>query len=109
MPFDFQKVRLEAKSLFALINTWAEMQLIVQDRSAEIIGFGSTDEIAEAFTILVFDWEATISLSLDGLDIPEGSYDLIREGDIVHACRHQKSYPVTDRPVVVEVISVPES
>jgi hypothetical protein len=106
--FPFQKMRLEAGSFYDLINTWAEMQLVVTEDSATIIGDGYVHEILEAFTVLVFDWEASIPLSKEGLDIPEGSYDLSRMGDIVHACTNQKAYPLPDRPVTVEVVSMPE-
>lgn len=108
MRFAFQKMQLEAESLFALIQTWAEMQLIVSEDTAAIIGYGYSDEIAGAFSILVFDWEATIPLPRHELDLPEGSYDLIRSNGLLHACRNQQAYPLADRPVRVEVVSVPE-
>jgi len=108
MRFAFQKMQLEAEGFYDLINTWAEMQLVVTKDSATIIGYGYTYEIAGAFTILVFDWEASIPLSKEGLGIPEGSYDLSRMGNIVHACTSEKAYPLPDRPVTVEVLSVPE-
>ena len=110
MMFPFQKMQLEAEGFFDLINTWAEMQLVVTEDTAEIIGYGYTDEIAGAFTLLVFDWEAAIPLDRSELDIPPGSYDLIRDEDKdeVHACRGEKYYVLHDRPVTVEVVSVPE-
>jgi hypothetical protein len=106
--FPFQKMRLEADGFYDLINTWAEMQLVVTKDSATIIGDGYAHEILEAFTVLVFDWEASIPLSKESLDIPEGSYDLSRMGDIVHACTNRQAYPLPDRPVTVEVVSMPE-
>ena len=110
MQFAFQKMRLEAEGFFDLINTWAEMQLVVTKDSATIIGDGYAYEIAKAFTLLVFDWEAAIPLDRAALDIPEGSYDLIRDEDKneVHACRGERYYVLHDRPVRVEVVSVPE-
>lgn len=108
MPFAFQKMQLEADSLLALVSTWAEMQLIVEETSATIIGYGYTDEIAEAFTILVFDWEATIILDRSQLEIPIGSYDLIRSDDQLFACKDQQSFILMDQPVKVAVLSVPE-
>jgi len=101
-------MQLEADGFYDLINTWAEMQLVVTKDSATIIGDGYTYEIAGAFTILVFDWEASIPLSKEGLGLSEGSYGLIREGAIVYACKDQQGYPLPDRPVTVEVLSVPE-
>lgn len=101
-------MQLEAGGFFDLINTWAEMQLVVTEDSAKIIGDGYTHEIAEAFTILVFDWEASIPLSREDLDLPEGSYDLIRDEEVVYACKDQQSHPLADRPVTVEVVSAPE-
>ena len=56
----------------------------------------------------MFDWEASIPISKEGLGIPEGSYDLSRMGDKVHACTSEKAYFLPDRPVTVEVVSVPE-
>jgi len=103
-------MQLEAEGFFDLINTWAEMQLVVTKDSATIIGDGYAYEIAKAFTLLVFDWEAAIPLDRAALDIPEGSYDLIRDEDKneVHACRGERYYVLHDRPVRVEVVSVPE-
>ena len=68
----------------------------------------STYEILKVFTALVFDWEASIRIVKAGLNIPEGSYDLSRMGDKVHACSQEKAYFLPDRPVTVEVVSVPE-
>lgn len=108
MRLPFQKMQLEAEGFYDLINTWAEMQLVVTEDSAMIIGEGYTYEILKAFTNLVFDWEASIPISKEGLNIPEGSYDLSRMGDKVHACTSEKAYPLPDRPVRVEVVSMPE-
>ena len=108
MRFPFQKMQLEAGGFYKLINTWAEMQLVVTEESATIIGEGYTYEILKAFTALVFDWEASIPIVKAGLNIPEGSYDLSRMGDKVHACTSEKAYFLPDRPVTVEVVSVPE-
>ena len=101
-------MQLEADGFYKLINTWAEMQLVVTKDSATIIGEGYTYEILKAFTALVFDWEASIPIAKEGLGIPEGSYDLSRMGDKVHACTSEKAYFLPDRPVTVEVVSVPE-
>ncbi|MCA9731912.1 MAG: hypothetical protein H6557_09500 [Lewinellaceae bacterium] len=68
----------------------------------------STYEILKVFTALVFDWEASIRIVKAGLNIPEGSYDLSRMGDKVHACSQEKAYFLPDRPVTVEVVSAPE-
>ena len=108
MRYPFQKMQLEADGFYDLINTWAEMQLVVTEESATIIGEGYTYEILKAFTALVFDWEASIPIVKAGLNIPEGSYDLSRMGDKVHACTSEKAYFLPDRPVTVEVVSVPE-
>ncbi|MCO6479472.1 MAG: hypothetical protein J5I94_22750 [Phaeodactylibacter sp.] len=108
MKFAFQKMQLEADGFYGLINTWAEMQLVVTKDSATIIGYGYAHEILEAFTLLVFDWEASIPIAKEGLGIPEGSYDLSRMGDKVHACTSEKAYFLPDRPVTVEVVSAPE-
>ena len=108
MPYPFQKIQLEAQGFYHLIGTWAEMQLVITRDAAEIIGDGYTYEIAEALTALVLEWEARIPLSKEDLEIPEGSYDLSKKGDVVHACRGEKFYPLADRPIVVEVISVPD-
>lgn len=108
MKHPFQKMQLQADSWYALIGTWAEMQLIVRDGTAEIIGEGYTYEIARALTLLVFDWEARILLPMQELDIPAGSYDLSRQGDRVHASSGSDYFLLPDREVVVEVVSVPE-
>lgn len=110
MPYAFQQMRLEAESLYALINTWAETQLEVRPDAAVIVGYGYNEAISEAFTLLVFDWEATIHLDISDLDIPLGAYRLIRSQTtyLLYACSKEDSYPIPDRPVVVEVVSVPE-
>jgi hypothetical protein len=108
MKHPFQKLQLEAEGFADLIGTWPEMQLVVTPDSALIIGDGYTYDIARAFTTLVFDWEARIPLPRRELDMPDGSYELSRKGDQVHASRGNSFFPLADRPVVVEVISVPE-
>ena len=42
MRYPFQKMQLEADGFYDLINTWAEMQLVVTKDSATIIGEGYT-------------------------------------------------------------------
>lgn len=108
MKYPFQKMHLEAEGFFDLIGTWAEMQLVVSGDAAVIIGDGYTFEIAKAFTALVLDWEARIPLPRHELDLPDGAYDLSHQGSIVFACKGQEAYPVVDRAVRVEVVSVPE-
>lgn len=108
MPFPFQKMQLEAPSLYALISTWAETQLVVEKDRATIIGYGYQREIAGAFSLLVFDWEATISLDRSTLAIQDGTYGLIRAGDHLLGCKDQQTYPIPDQAVRVEVLSVLE-
>ncbi|MEZ4995359.1 MAG: hypothetical protein R2824_33385 [Saprospiraceae bacterium] len=108
MPFPIQKMHLEAPSLYALISTWAETQMIISEKIAQIIGYGYARDVAEAFTLLVFDWEATIFLDRTGLMLPAGTYGLIHDGDTLLACREQQSFSIPDQPVTIEVISVPE-
>lgn len=108
MKYAFQKMRLEARSLYALIQTWAEMRLAVTEDSAAITGYGYTYDIAGAFSDLVLDWEATILLRRDGLNLRPGEYDLLTLGEELYAFRDQRQYPVPDGPVVVEVVSVAE-
>lgn len=107
MKYPFQKIQLEAKGFYDLIGTWAEMQLVVTKDSAVIIGDGYTPEIIEALTILVLDWEASIPLPKTELELPEGSYDLSQKGAVVNACKDKQFFPLTDRPVTVEVVSMP--
>lgn len=109
MKYPFQKIQLQAESFIDLIGTWAEMQLVVTPESATIIGDGYTFEIAHAFTALVFDWEAHIPLPRAELAIPDGTFDLSRKGEQVNACRGNQFFPLADRPVRVEVVSVPEA
>ncbi len=108
MRFAFQKMQLEAPSLYALIDTWAEMQLEVTDSAAVIKGYGFSHEIAKAFTTLVLDWEAKIFLARESLSLDPGTYDLVRVDEALFACRDQQKYLVTDRGVAVEVQSVIE-
>ena len=107
MPFAFRTMRLEAKSLYSLINTWVEMNLAVTEEAAIITGFGFAHDIAWAFTNLVFDWEASILLPKDGLGLATGDYKLTRFGEELYACRDQQKYLLADQPVVVEVKSAP--
>ena len=108
MKYPFQKLLLEAEGFIDLIGTWAEMQLVVTPDTAVIIGDGYTYDVSQALTTLVLDWEARIPLPRAALGIPGGSYDLSRKEDWVHACRGDEYFPIADRPVVVEVVSVPE-
>ena len=109
MKYAFQKMRLEAKSLYALIQIWAEMHLTVADDStAIIIGYGYTYDIAGAFSDLVLDWEATILLPKENLNLEPGEYDLFMVGEALYAFRDQQQFSIPDMPVVVVVVSVVE-
>ncbi len=106
MKHPFQQMRLQAESFYALITTWAEMRLEVAEDSALLRGYGFAPEIAEAFTTLVLDWEATLQL----LEVPEtlapGAYELIELEGVVYACREGGKYRLDDQKVSVEVLSV---
>ena len=108
MKYAFQKMRLEADSFYALINNWVETQLVVTDSSACIIGYGYAYEIAGAFSDLVLDWEATILLPRQALGLEAGEYDLSMLEEGLFAFKGQQRFPLADRPVVVEVVSVEE-
>ena len=108
MKYAFQKMRLEADSLYALINNWVETHLTVTEGAAVIIGYGYAYEIAGAFSNLVLDWEATVLLPRAGLELENGEYDLIMLGEELYACRNQQKYLLPDLAVTVEVVSVPE-
>lgn len=107
MKFAFRKMRLEAESFYAIISAWAEMQLLITDEQAAISGFGFSEDIAEAFSTLVLDWEATIFLPRDEIALPPGAYSLIRLGDEAFACRGQQKFLLEDHAVTVEVLSLP--
>ena len=108
MKYAFQKMRLEADSLYALINNWVETHLTVTEGAAAIIGYGYAYDIAGAFSNLVLDWEATIILPRAELDLENGEYDLIMLEEELYACRNQQKYRLPDMAVAVEVVSVPE-
>ena len=108
MKYAFQKMRLEADSFHALINNWVETQLVVTDSSARIIGYGYAYEIAGAFSDLVLDWEAAILLPRQELGLEAGEYDLSMLEEGLYAFKDQHRFPLADRPVVVEVVSVGE-
>ncbi len=108
MKYAFQKMRLEADSFYALINTWAETHLTVTEGAAVIIGYGFAYEIAGAFSNLVLDWETTIILPEEKLELKNGEYDLIMLDKELYACRNQQKYLLPDMAVTVEVVSVPE-
>lgn len=108
MKYAFQKMRLEADSFYALINNWVETHLTVTEGAAVIIGYGYAYEIARAFSNLVLDWEATIILPREELELENGEYDLIMLEKELYACRNQQKYLLPDGPAVVEVVSVPE-
>ncbi|MCO6488459.1 MAG: hypothetical protein J5I98_08580 [Phaeodactylibacter sp.] len=108
MKYAFQKMRLEADSLYALINNWVETHLTVKEDTAVIIGYGYAYEIAGAFSNLVLDWEATIILPREELDLENGEYDLIILEKELYACRNQQKYLLPDMAVTVEVVSAPE-
>ncbi len=101
-------MRLEAGSLYALINNWVETQLVVTESSARIIGYGYAHEIAGAFSDLVLDWEATIVLPRQELSLETGEYDLFMLEEGLYAFKDQQRFPLADQPVVVEVVSVEE-
>ncbi len=107
MKYAFHHLALQAPSLYALIGTWAELRLTVTDTTALITGYGYAPGIAAAFTALVLDWEATIALDRDRLELDNGAYDLFRseEDDTAFACRKQQSFPLPDQAVWVEVVS----
>jgi len=106
MKHAFTTMRLEAPSLYQLIMKWVEMQLIVTENGARIIGDGYYYEIAGAFSDLVLDWEATIHLPHPGLE--PGAYELNTVDDRLYAFRDQQRYPIPDGPVEVVVAYAPE-
>jgi len=105
MKYAFQKIQLEADSFYALITTWAEMQLEVTEDSALIRGYGFAPEIAEAFTTLVLDWEAEIRLPEIPDGLTPGAYDLIELDGLVYACREGEKFRLADGEVSVEIVS----
>ena len=107
MKYAFTKMRLEAPSFYNLIMNWVEMQLVVTESSARIIGDGYYYEIAGAFSNLVLDWEATILLTQHPR-LETGEYDLGLMDDQLYAFRNQQRYPVPDSPVEVLVEYSPE-
>lgn len=100
-------MQLEAASFYSLISAWVEMQLLVTDEQAAISGYGFREDIAEAFSTLVLDWEASIFLPRGAIALPPGAYSLIRLGDEAFACRGQQKFPLEDHAVMVEVLSLP--
>lgn len=107
MSQPFQQLQLEAPSLYALIETWADTQLLISEEEARIVGTGYPQGIAEAFSTLVFDWEATTFLLRETLPLAEGAYDLILKDGQLSACRGRESVLIKDQPVQVEVVSMP--
>lgn len=99
---------LEAGSLYDLVSTWAEMQLLVSEEAALITGYGFDPDISWALTTLTLDWEATIHLPPGHIALPAGEYDLITIAGDLYACRNQEKFLLPDTPVTVEVVSVPE-
>lgn len=108
MQFAFQKMRLETESYQSIIGAWVEMQLQVTPETAVLIGYGFTPEVAEGFTLLVLDWEATVTLPREGINLETGHYGLILIDEELYACRDQQKYRLADGPAVVEVVSVVE-
>lgn len=104
----FQNLRLEADSLYALINDWAQMQLTVAHDYAVITGFGFHADLAGAFSALVPDWEASIFLPTTYLDWETGTYSLELVDEKCYASRNQQGFLLPDVPVVVVVVSMPE-
>lgn len=107
MKYAFQKIQLEADSFYALITTWAEMQLEITEDSATLRGYGFAPEIAEAFTTLVLDWEGEILLPALPPGLAPGAYDLIELDGLVYACREGEKYRLEDGEVSVEIVSRP--
>jgi hypothetical protein len=108
MKYAFKKMRLEADRLVPLITSWAEMQLIVTEERAVIRGFGFAHDIAEAFSALVLDWEATVFLQTSLPGLAPGAYDLTVIGEDLYAARDQQKFLVPGGPVTVEVTAVAE-
>jgi hypothetical protein len=117
MPYPFQTAQLYAPSLSALIATPIEFQVVVGPRAAgadtipiRIEGDGFPLDTQEALSRLVLDWEAVIHCALPAAAaLPPGTYALTRADDgTLHAAGEGVAYPVPDRAVVVEVVSVPE-
>lgn len=101
MKYAFKHITLHAESLYALINDWVEMQLLVEEEKAYLFGYGYAYEIAEAFTTLVLDWEARIYMPTPTL--PPGQYDLVMLEEGLYACQKQQKWLLEDREVRVEV------
>lgn len=84
------------------------MQLEVTDTEARIVGTGYGQEIGGAFSLLVFDWEATIYLDRAELALDPGDYRLQFVDAQLRATRDQRGYAVPDQGVRVVVVSVVE-
>lgn len=105
MKYAFKKMRLEADRLVPLVTDWAEMQLIVTDERAIIRGFGFAQDIAEAFSALLLDWDATVLLRHYPRDLAPGTYDLTVIGEDIYVIQSARKFLVPDGPVVVETVA----
>jgi hypothetical protein len=101
-------MQLEAPSLYALIESWADTKLQISEDEARIIGCGYPKLITEAFTSLVFDWEATTFLLRETLPLAEGTYELVLKDGLLLACKDPETCVIKDQPVQVEVLPVPQ-
>ena len=106
MSQPFQQIQLEASSLYALVDSWASTKLLISEEEARITGCGYPKLITEAFTSLVFDWEATTFLLRETLPLAEGTYDLLLKDGLLLACKDQETCVIKDQPVQVEVLPV---
>ncbi len=108
MKYSFRNLRLKADSLYAIVSAWSDMKLLVSPQSARIINAGFSHEVAQAFSTLVMDWEASVLLPKEKLPLEIGLYDLILIKNSLYACREQHHYLLGDMDVVVEVATLEE-
>ncbi len=92
MQHAFQKMQLQAPSFYARIDTWAEMKLLVTDDGAHLTGYFYDKEIADAFSTLIDDWEATIPLPESELGLEPGTYELGIKDETLHAFRKEQAF-----------------
>jgi hypothetical protein len=101
MKYTIQKIRIEADSLYTIIDNWNKMTLEVRNDSAVLSGDGFAYDIAEAFNTLILEWEAEVALTNVPDELHPGKYELMEKEGTVYAVHHEERYEIEDQDAVV--------
>ncbi len=103
MLLHFEYLRLRAESLYALIARPIELELLVTEHRALLVGSGFRDTVVALLGTLIPAWRSVVVLSEDELPLAPGTYSLLFQDQLLFAWQDRESCPIADGPVTLEI------